>query len=235
MKEVYEVLMHIGEDMMEPVGYLPLGIMAGAAYLAGYEVWKRITGKNPGRTGAVDNGRSKAADNGRGKAADNGRGKIADNDRNKAGDAGSGKRADRSGGICLERKWLLTLCIIYTTVILYLAFFSREPGSRTGIDLMLFETWKDSPIAKAYVIENVLMFIPFGILFPAAFRHLRTGVRCTVLGFLSSVCLELAQLATQRGHCQLDDVVMNTLGAWIGWRIYRAVKQNFMDYLERKG
>lgn len=184
MREVYEVLIHIAEDMMEPVGYLPLGIGAGIIYLAVYEVWRRIGRKYDGQsTGAA------------------------------AGDSGRYP----------ERRWLLALCIIYATVILYLAFFSREPGSRTGIDLMLFETWKDSPWSKAYVIENVLMFIPFGILFPAAFPGLRRGGFCTAAGLTFSVCLELAQLLTQRGHCQLDDVVMNTLGTWIGWMAYRMI------------
>lgn len=217
MKEVYEVLMHIGEDMMEPFGYLPLGIMAGVIYLAGYEIWKRIAGKSPEQSSDADRDRSGAEKVGGRKREET----KADGVR----DAGGGMRAETRGVWNPERKWLLALCVVYTTVILYLAFFSREPGSRTGIDLMLFETWKDSPTAKAFVIENVLMFIPFGILFPAAFRQLRSGVCCTMLGFLSSVCLELAQLVTQRGHCQLDDVVMNTLGTWIGWMIYRSVRK----------
>lgn len=189
MKEVYEVLMHIGEDMMEPVGYLPLGITAGAAYLAIYGVWKRICGNQGKQTG--------------------------------------------DGGRCPEGKWLRTLCVIYGTVILYLAFFSREPGSRTGIDLMLFETWKDSAASKAYVIENILMFIPFGILLPAAFPRFRAGARCTAAGMVSSIGLELAQLMTKRGHCQLDDVVMNTLGAWIGWMVYRTLKNRYLSYTEK--
>lgn len=191
MNEAYEVLTHIAEDMLEPVSYLPLGIAAGAVFLAGYEVWKRICGRREA-AGAL---------------------KPAGKD---AGHPGGGRRS---------RGWILTLCVVYGTVLLYLAFFSREPGSRKGIDLMLFETWKDSPVAKAFVIENVLMFIPFGILVPAAFPRCRKGMCCTAAGFTCSVCLELAQLVTQRGHCQLDDVVMNTLGTWIGWMVYRILSR----------
>lgn len=178
-QEVFDVLVHIGEDMIEPVGYLPLGAAAGAVYLIVYGIWKRVTGRRDGD--------------------------------------------EKEKGGHLKRKWLWTLCVVYTTVILYLAFFSREPGSRNGIDLMLFETWKASSQAKAYVIENVLMFIPFGILLPAGFAWFRSGLRCTGAGMAASILLELAQLITQRGHCQLDDVVMNTLGAWIGWTMFRYV------------
>lgn len=122
----------------------------------------------------------------------------------------------RSMGICF-------LIIVYITVLLELAFFSREPGSRIGIDLALFETWGTTMRAHSYFIENIAMFIPFGVLFPLGFRVLRRGTFCVAAGFGFSTCLELAQLVTSRGYCQLDDVLTNTLGAWIGWMIFRAL------------
>ena len=47
---------------------------------------------------------------------------------------------------------------------------------------------------------------------------------CILSAFLFSICLELMQLVTERGFCQIDDVWTNTLGAWIGWMISRAIK-----------
>lgn len=129
------------------------------------------------------------------------------------------EEAGRKGFI--QRHILWYLCIVYVTVVLRLTFFSREPGSRKGIDLGLFETWGTSLQAHAYVIENILMFVPFGILFPAALRFFRRGYVCLTAALLCSVGLETMQLLTQRGHCQLDDVVTNTLGALAGWLIYR--------------
>lgn len=46
------------------------------------------------------------------------------------------------------------------------SIFSRESGSRKQISLILFETWGHSVQAHAYFIENIFMFIPFGILAP---------------------------------------------------------------------
>ena len=49
-----------------------------------------------------------------------------------------------------RKQWLLVFGVVYITVLLKLAFFSREPGSRTGIDLIPFSTWKGGPQAHAY-------------------------------------------------------------------------------------
>ena len=136
------------------------------------------------------------------------------------------RRPDRS-------QWLLILCVVYAAVLLKLAFFSREPGSRTGIDLIPFSTWMGGPQAHAYFIENILMFFPFGILVPARFRRLRNPLFCVDAGFLASCFLELAQLVTQRGYCQLDDIATNTLGAGIGWLIWYTMQKRFRDNQEK--
>lgn len=114
----------------------------------------------------------------------------------------------------------LFLAAAYLTTLLILAFFSREPGSRNSLDLILFSTWGPSAVLRAYFIENIIMFIPFGILAPLVIRKARQGRWCITGGFLFSVCLELMQLATQRGYCQIDDIVTNTAGTAIGWSLY---------------
>ncbi|MCC8126272.1 MAG: VanZ family protein [Clostridiales bacterium] len=120
------------------------------------------------------------------------------------------------------RRWaLVSVWVTYLIVLLIQAFFSREPGSRTGIDLHLFETWGTTVQAHAYVVENVLMFVPFGVLLPQIFERQRSVFVCTLTGCVCSMALEFFQLMTQRGHCQLDDVVMNTLGTALGWVLYR--------------
>lgn len=127
---------------------------------------------------------------------------------------------------CGEKKKVCVwfFIIIYVTVLLELAFFSREPGSRKGIDMGLFETWGTTMRSHSYFIENIAMFIPFGILFPLGFRRLERGLLCAAAGFAFSTCLELAQLITSRGYCQLDDVLTNTAGAWLGWLIIQGLR-----------
>lgn len=115
------------------------------------------------------------------------------------------------------------LFTIYIIVLLQTAFFSREPGSRNGIDFNLFSTWGQSTIEHAYFIENIIMFIPFGVLTPMVWKHMRKVQYCVLIGFLFSCAIELSQLVTQRGYCQLDDVVTNTLGALCGWLIWGVI------------
>lgn len=69
------------------------------------------------------------------------------------------------------------------------------------------------------------MFIPFGFLFPLADYRFRDWRLCVGGGCVFSMCLELVQLVTQRGFCQLDDVITNTVGTLVGWVSYRMIKR----------
>lgn len=111
----------------------------------------------------------------------------------------------------------------YLAVVAVQTYFSREPGSRTGIDLVLFSTWGTTAQAHAYVIENIILFLPLGVLLPLTFPAMRSWYRTTGMGLLLSVVIEGTQLMTSRGHCQADDVMTNTLGAWIGFLIFKAL------------
>ena len=91
----------------------------------------------------------------------------------------------------------------------------------SGTDFSLFETWGQTSVAHAYFIENIIMLIPFGILAPIVLKQMRKIRLCVLTGFLLSCGIEISQLITQRGYCQLDDVVTNTAGTLIGWTIWK--------------
>lgn len=137
------------------------------------------------------------------------------------------------GGVLLvfsqnrRRAFLSILCIIYFVMIFIITIFEREPGSRTGISLTLFETL-GGPHDNAYVIENILLFIPFGFLVPKMWKRLRRIPVCVFAGFCLSLTIEVTQLLTQRGHFQVDDILMNTIGAGVGalFGLFRFRKSN---------
>lgn len=85
-----------------------------------------------------------------------------------------------------RRTFLSILCIIYFVMIFIITIFEREPGSRTGISLTLFETL-GGPHDNAYVIENILLFIPFGFLVPKMWKCLRRIPVCVFAGFVSAL------------------------------------------------
>ena len=74
----------------------------------------------------------------------------------------------------------------------------------------------------AMFVENIIMFIPFGVLLPILFRKYKNGWLCMLTGFICSCSSEIVQHITQTGYLQLDDVVTNTMGTLLGWFIWRA-------------
>lgn len=118
----------------------------------------------------------------------------------------------------------LGLFTVYMYTLLQQTYYSRPPGSRNTVSLILGETWQGNVQSKAYVIENILMMIPFGVLLPNVLRPAENFFCCIPLGFLFSVCLEYAQFLSQRGHMQVDDVIMNVIGTIIGYLFFVTVK-----------
>ncbi|WP_313180557.1 VanZ family protein [Lacrimispora sp.] len=130
----------------------------------------------------------------------------------------------------------LGLFVTYMYTLLQQTYFSRPPGSRNTVSLILGETWQGSVQSKAYVIENILMMIPFGVLLPNVLKPAESIFGCIPLGFFFSVSLEYAQFLSQRGHMQVDDVVMNVIGTIIGYLFFVSIKllRRLNKYLKEK-
>ena len=117
---------------------------------------------------------------------------------------------------------------IYAAVYMNLTFLSREPGSRIGRDWQLFATWGTHWIPDTYFIENILLLIPLGFLLPIGVQKFQKLRFCAGVGALVSIVTESIQLITQRGHCQVDDVMTNILGMAVGWMMYRWVRKRYL-------
>ncbi|MCM1027588.1 MAG: VanZ family protein [Roseburia sp.] len=115
---------------------------------------------------------------------------------------------------------------IYLAVLGVITFLSRESGSGSGrIDLKLFSTWGINNRNNAFVIENVLLFIPYGFLYCWNFPKTGGIRRAALLGAATSLGIETVQLLTGRGFFQLDDIVTNTLGAFLGGLLFAGVRK----------
>lgn len=122
---------------------------------------------------------------------------------------------------------ILFLLAFYIAMVVNIALISREPGSRIGaIDWAPFSTFtRNTP--KVYFFENIVMFIPMGILLPMFFGF-ESKFRYALPSFvLLSVSIETVQLLTERGYCQLEDVITNTVGGLIGFAIYLFCRKMF--------
>ena len=78
-------------------------------------------------------------------------------------------------------------------------------------------------IAQFYM--NMMVFVPLGYLLPYTFRWFRERVHTRPVGvcFLISFFTENMQLMSQRGLYDLDDMISNTLGGFIGQLLYIAL------------
>lgn len=113
-----------------------------------------------------------------------------------------------------------TLFFTYLAVILGITFLSREGGNHGGLDLELFSTWGINDRNNAFVIENILLFVPYGIFCPLAFRYAEKFWGCLTVGALTSILIELSQLFTGRGYFQIDDILTNIIGTVAGYLLY---------------
>jgi len=118
----------------------------------------------------------------------------------------------------------LYLWVAYLVVLARTVYFCRPSLSRNKVNMAVMGTWGTSLRSHVYVIENLMLFIPFGILLPLCFPKARNSLICILSGCLLSVFIETVQYMTQRGNCELDDVIMNTLGTLVGWVIYTVIK-----------
>ena len=124
----------------------------------------------------------------------------------------------------IKHKISLTLLLAYIFIIFRIVFLCREPGSRKDTSIVLLETWGHTFHMHAMFVENIIMFIPFGVLLPLLFKKFRNGWVCVLTGFICSCSIEIVQHITQTGYLQLDDVVTNTMGALLGWLAWKVGK-----------
>lgn len=119
-----------------------------------------------------------------------------------------------------------TCFFMYLMIMACITFLSRESGTRQGIDLELFSTWGINDRNNAYVIENILLFIPYGFVCAWFLKSARSFWVCTFYGIMTSTIIEYLQMMTERGYFQVDDILTNMLGSMIGYFIYRLLLHN---------
>ena len=78
--------------------------------------------------------------------------------------------------------------------------------------------------AAVNLLGNIIMFIPLGFLMPRIFRRLRKLWKTLLLCIGIIVAIELVQLVTLVGTCDVDDLILNVLGIYLGYFLCRTRK-----------
>ena len=76
-------------------------------------------------------------------------------------------------------------------------------------------------LAVVNLVGNVVMFVPLGFLLPKVSARQRKFWRAMVTTALIILLVEMIQLFSLRGICDVDDLILNVLGAAIGYGIYK--------------
>lgn len=127
------------------------------------------------------------------------------------------KRQGRNAGRAFFLAAVFGLLAAYLYFVAGITLLSRSEGYSPVVNLRLFSTFGASFIDRMFVYENVLLFVPLGILLFFLARPFRNPAVAFLTGFLSSLAIETAQLCTCRGRFEADDLLTNTIGMMIGF------------------
>lgn len=133
------------------------------------------------------------------------------------------------------------LFVVYGAVMLWL-LLGREgdvpdaefwPQVRAHINLVPFHTIRlylrvlDSEAFRRTAIMNIfgniLLFVPLGYFLPLLWQRLRKWWRTWLMVLGIMLAVELTQLLTLRGYFDVDDLILNLLGAAVGYVVFRCL------------
>ncbi|MBU1089986.1 VanZ family protein [Patescibacteria group bacterium] len=107
---------------------------------------------------------------------------------------------------------------------LLISIKNEHAGIPTSSNFIPFKTifsyLKGEPqfyIALKNVIGNIFIFFPFGFLLPLMITKINSYMKIIVLSFGFSLLLESTQFMLKIGSFDIDDLILNTLGAVIGY------------------
>ena len=130
----------------------------------------------------------------------------------------------RYSAIILLIEWFL---LVFGTCVLF-----RESGAEYHINLIplisYFDYGENSYFMEKAVLNllNVALFIPIGFLLGCGFRNM-TWKSALAIGTMLSVFIELLQLISRRGLCEVDDVIHNVVGCMIGYGVISFILKSF--------
>lgn len=70
-------------------------------------------------------------------------------------------------------------------------------------------------------LGNVVIFIPLGIFLAMLFKRFQSAAKVAMLGFTITVVIEISQFFLQVGQFDVDDILLNTMGAVIGYYVFK--------------
>jgi len=96
--------------------------------------------------------------------------------------------------------------------------------TKERINMQPFLMFKQFQLSSTQVIGNLVMLLPLGIYIPLLFPKLSGFFRVFLICLLVSISIELMQLITSVRSTDIDDVILNTSGAVVGYALYKFLR-----------
>ena len=102
-------------------------------------------------------------------------------------------------------------------------------------EIMRFWNYRDQlgMLAVMNLVGNVAIFVPLGFL-GAMVRKRRSFIRTSLDGFLFSLLVEIFQFVAKVGRFDVDDLILNTIGAMLGYIIFIIVNAMRRVYAKKR-
>lgn len=137
--------------------------------------------------------------------------------------------------------------VIYLIIMVYFLFFCEQLGRRPS-DTYHYNLKPFTEIKRylKYITEigcfnvmlnllgNVACFMPLGFVLPILSLRKWGVIRITIVSFLASLAIEITQLVTKLGSCDVDDIILNTLGGLLGYILFAICSGIYRANLRRR-
>jgi len=127
----------------------------------------------------------------------------------------------------MKKKILINLLFIFSLIFIFR--YTMLPNSslgigmgKGGINLIPFKSL-GNPLSPGFFINvggNILLFLPFGLVLPLKFYNIDRMQIVTLIGLSLSIMIECIQLTMPNRWTDINDVILNTLGTYIGFRLF---------------
>ena len=120
----------------------------------------------------------------------------------------------------LVRRVSWSLMIVYVLSVLCFTVFFRE--GKDVVEISMKPLWNYESLNYKLIAEsilNVFLFMPLGFLAGVAVKN-RRMLKVLGIGLLISLSIEIMQYVFRRGVCNIDDLMHNVLGCFIGYSLF---------------
>ena len=146
---------------------------------------------------------------------------------------------DRAKKLLTGAGWLLFY--LYIILLCYFLFFSEHYGRDYVVsgyrynfvllkEIRRFIEYREQLGTETFIVNilgNVLAFAPFGFFLPALNKKYRKFFLTVFLCMLFSLAVEVVQLVLKVGVCDVDDILLNTVGGIVGYIFYAIIRSCF--------